>query len=133
MAAVWVAERSDSGALGTRYRALPGNGRELSGLLRNEPREQAGTGVAISWLYQAGRPGDAQVGPQKGDRLGSHPPAPIGVNVELAGGNLVLAESLSDEFPWLVRSFRVRHHPAGYVAAEDVSRPTWPPQQLGGV
>jgi hypothetical protein len=38
--------------------------------------------------------GDTQVGHQKGDRLGPHDPAAVGMNGELAGGNLVFAEYL---------------------------------------
>ena len=41
--------------------------------------------------------GDAQVGHQKGYRLGLHDPAAVGMDGELAGGNLVLADGFLDE------------------------------------
>ncbi len=64
--------------------------------------------------------GDTQVGHQKGDRLGPHDPAAVGVNGELAGGNLVLADGFLDELLGQFGAFPVRDHPAGNVATEDV-------------
>ena len=37
--------------------------------------------------------GDAQVGHQKGNRLGLHDPATVGMDTELTGWNLVLAQA----------------------------------------
>ena len=44
-------------------------------------------GVVVGNIRSAVRLGDAQVGHQKGDRLGSHDPAAVGMDVELAGGD----------------------------------------------
>jgi hypothetical protein len=63
--------------------------------------------------------GDAQVG-QKSDRFGSHDLAAVGMDGELAGGNLVLADGLLDELLGQFGAFPGRDHPAGDVAAEDV-------------
>jgi len=41
--------------------------------------------------------GNAQVGHQKGDRFGSHDLAAVGMDGELPGGNLVLADGLLNE------------------------------------
>src|ERR1035437_5857 len=54
--------------------------------------------VVVGNIRSAVALGDAQVGHQKGDRLGFHDPAAVGVNGELAGGDLVLADGFLDEF-----------------------------------
>jgi hypothetical protein len=46
--------------------------------------------VVVGNIRSAGGPGDAPVSPPEGDRLGSHDPAAIGVDVELAGGTWCL-------------------------------------------
>src|ERR1041385_2427907 len=84
--------------------------------------------------------GDAQVGHEKGDRLGGHDPAAVGVNVELASGNLMLADGFVDEPRGQFGALAGSHHPTGDVAAEDVEDdveikvgPFDRPQQLGDV
>jgi hypothetical protein len=42
-------------------------------------------------------PGDTQIGHEKGDRLGPHDSAAVGVNGELAGRKLVLGNGFLDE------------------------------------
>ena len=64
--------------------------------------------------------GDAKVGHQKSDRLGSHDPAAVRVDVELAGGNVVFTDGLLDELLSQFGAFPRGDHPAGDVAAEDV-------------
>jgi len=64
--------------------------------------------------------GDTQVGHQKGHRLGRHHPAAVGVDVELAGRNLVLADGFLNELPGQFSALARRDHPADDVAAEDI-------------
>ena len=76
--------------------------------------------VVVGNIRTAVALGDTQVGHQKGDRLGPHDPAAVGMNGELAGGNLVFADSFLNELLGQFGAFPVRDHPAGNVATEDV-------------
>ena len=51
------------------------------------------------------RLGDAQVGHQKSDRLGSHDLAAVGMDGELPGGNLVFVDGFFDELLGEFRAF----------------------------
>ena len=62
--------------------------------------------VVIGNIRSAVGLGDAEIGHQKGDRLGRHDPAAVGVDGELAGGNLVLADGFLDELLGQFRAFR---------------------------
>jgi len=63
--------------------------------------------------------GDAQVGHHVG-RLGSHHAAAVGMDVELAGRDLVLANGFFNKLLGQFGAFPMGHHPARDVAAEDV-------------
>jgi len=76
-------------------------------------------GVVVRNIWSAVSLGEAQVG-QKGDWLGSHDPAAVRMDVELAGGDLVFANGLLDELLGQFGGFPMGDHPAGDVAAEDV-------------
>ena len=64
--------------------------------------------------------GDAQIGQQKGHRLGAHGRAAVGVDGELAGGMLCFSQVSSMSLLGQFGAFARRHHPADDVAAEDV-------------
>ena len=64
--------------------------------------------------------GDAQIGQQKGHRLGAHDRAAVGMDGELAGRDDLFCASLLDELLGQFGAFARRDHPAGDVAAEDV-------------
>src|SRR5579863_1847848 len=77
--------------------------------------------VVIGNIRSAVALGDAQVGHQKGDRFGPHDPAAVGMNGELAGRNLVLADSFLNELLGQFGALLVGDHPASNVAAKDVN------------
>jgi hypothetical protein len=74
-------------------------------------------GIVVGDIRSAVAFGDTQVGHQKGDRLGLHDPAAVGVNGELAGRNPMLANGFFDELLGQFGGFPVRDHPAGNVTA----------------
>ena len=64
--------------------------------------------------------GDAEIRHEKGDGLRGHDPPAVGVDGELAGGNLLLANGLLDELLGQFRALPRRDHPADDMAAEDI-------------
>lgn len=113
--------------------------REIGAVLQS-PELAFRVGVVVGHIRSAVCFGDAQAGHQQGDRLGSHDPAAAGVDVELAGGNPMLADGFPDEPLGQFGALPGSHHPAGDVAAEDVeddieieAGPLGRAQQLGDV
>jgi len=76
--------------------------------------------VVIGYIRSAVGLGDAEIGHEEGHRLRRHDPATVGVDVELTGGNLVLANGLLNELFGQFRTLPMRDHPADGIAAEDV-------------
>src|SRR5208283_4387614 len=76
--------------------------------------------VVVGNIRPAMALGNAQVGHQKGNRLGLHDPAAVGMNGELAGGNLMLADGFLDKLLGQFGAFLAGDHPASNVATEDV-------------
>jgi hypothetical protein len=76
--------------------------------------------VVIGYIRSAVGLGDAEIGHEEGHRLGRHDPATVGVDVELTGGNLVLANGLLNELLGQFRALPMHDHPADGIATEDV-------------
>ena len=66
------------------------------------------------------RLGDAEIGQEKGDGLGGHRGAAIGVDGQLTGLDVLLRAGVLDESSGELRALARRHHPAGDIAAEDI-------------
>ncbi len=79
-----------------------------------------GIGIVVGNVRPAMRLSDSQIGHKKGQRLGGHNPTAVGVEVELAGGDVMLADRLLDEPLGQFGAFAGRHHPASDIAAEDI-------------
>jgi hypothetical protein len=84
--------------------------------------------------------GDPQIGQQERHGLGPHRRAPVGMNPQAAGLDVLLFAGLPDQLLGQGRRFRRGDHPAHHVAAEDVQddveveiRPLHRAEELGNV
>jgi hypothetical protein len=64
--------------------------------------------------------GDTEIRKQQSHRLGLHRRAPIRVNGELAGGNVLRAATVLDEPLGQLGAFAMGDHPADHIAAENI-------------
>lgn len=79
-----------------------------------------GVRIVIGHMRSAMGFGDSQVGQHKGDRLGGHRGAAVGMEVELAGNDALLVAAVADQAFGQLGTFAIGDHPADHIAAEDV-------------
>ena len=64
--------------------------------------------------------GHSQIGQQKRDRFGAHRGAPIRMQGELTGLDVLFVTTFLDQPLGQLRAFAISHHPAGNIPTEDI-------------